>query len=50
MNKIIITRQEDKPIASDEFVTMLDTVGVPKSWIKLPRKSLRASGIKWIKY
>lgn len=46
-NSLIITSSSDIPKGVTEFVTGLQKIGVPKSLIKIPRKSPRRKSDKW---
>lgn len=45
-NSLTITSNKDVPVGATEFVKGLEKIGVPKAYIKLPRRSARVAG--WI--
>ena len=49
---LTITSAEDIPKGGEEFANALDNIGVPKTYIKLPRRSARqpSSSKGWVKW
>lgn len=47
---LTITSAADIPLAAEEFVQALEDIGVPKTYIKLPRRSPRQPSPEWLKW
>ena len=47
-NTLIITSSSDIPVGVSEFISALQKIGVPRSLIKIPRKSPRKKSDMWV--
>ena len=49
-NETVITSDEDVPIGAAKFIHVLDQIKIPRSWLKIPRRSRRNQIASWISY